>query len=56
MNVLLRVRNETHDEPTIALSREILTTLGYVDPVPGPGIRVLSIDGGGIRLVVCAIR
>ncbi|KAK3932560.1 Calcium-independent phospholipase A2-gamma [Frankliniella fusca] len=52
VNVLLRVRNEAKDEPTIALSREILSTLGYVDPVPGPGIRVLSIDGGGIRGVL----
>lgn len=49
MNVLLRVRNEATDETTKALTREILTTLGYIDPVPGPGIRVLSIDGGGIR-------
>ncbi|XP_026288906.1 calcium-independent phospholipase A2-gamma isoform X1 [Frankliniella occidentalis] len=52
VNVLLRVRNEAKDEPTIAISREILTILGYVDPVPGPGIRVLSIDGGGIRGVL----
>lgn len=49
VNILLRVRNEATDEATKSLTREILTTLGYMDPVPGPGIRVLSIDGGGIR-------
>lgn len=52
VNILLRVRNEATDETTKALTREILTTLGYIDPVPGPGIRVLSIDGGGIRGVL----
>lgn len=52
VNILLRVRNEAHDDATLAITREILTTLGYVDPLPGPGIRVLSIDGGGIRGVL----
>lgn len=29
--------------------RETLALIGYVDPVKGRGIRVLSIDGGGTR-------
>lgn len=30
-------------------SREALALLGYVEPIPNEGVRVLSIDGGGIR-------
>ncbi|XP_033825589.2 calcium-independent phospholipase A2-gamma-like isoform X1 [Periophthalmus magnuspinnatus] len=32
--------------------REVLSLVGYVNPVKGRGIRVLSIDGGGTRGVV----
>jgi calcium-independent phospholipase A2-gamma len=46
---LLQIRKKADDEPTLAVLREILAVLGHVDPLPGRGIRILSIDGGGIR-------
>ncbi|XP_030788025.1 calcium-independent phospholipase A2-gamma isoform X2 [Rhinopithecus roxellana] len=48
---LLRLR-QTKDETLQAAVREILALIGYVDPVKGRGIRILSIDGGGTRGVV----
>jgi calcium-independent phospholipase A2-gamma len=30
-------------------AREALVLLGYVPPVKGKGIRILSLDGGGTR-------
>ncbi|KAM6203190.1 calcium-independent phospholipase A2-gamma [Rhynchocyon petersi] len=48
---LLRIR-QTKDESLQAAVREILALMGYVDPVKGRGIRILTIDGGGTRGVV----
>ncbi|XP_025146899.2 calcium-independent phospholipase A2-gamma isoform X2 [Bubalus kerabau] len=48
---LLRLR-QIKDETLQAAVREILALIGYVDPVKGRGIRILSIDGGGTRGVV----
>uniref|UniRef100_G3TQY7 PNPLA domain-containing protein n=1 Tax=Loxodonta africana TaxID=9785 RepID=G3TQY7_LOXAF len=45
---LLRIR-QTKNETLQAAVREILALMGYVDPVKGRGIRILSIDGGGTR-------
>lgn len=48
---LLRLR-QIRDDALQAAVREILALIGYVDPVKGRGIRILSIDGGGTRGVV----
>lgn len=37
---------------TSASIREALAILGYVEPLPAKGIRILSIDGGGMRGVL----
>ncbi|KAM4736730.1 calcium-independent phospholipase A2-gamma-like, partial [Anableps anableps] len=50
---LLRIRRTyKNDQRLQAALREALALIGYVDPVRGCGIRVLSIDGGGTRGVV----
>ncbi|KAL6065232.1 hypothetical protein STEG23_027861 [Scotinomys teguina] len=48
---LLRLR-QIKDETLQAAVREMLALIGYVDPVKGRGIRILTIDGGGTRGVV----
>ncbi|GAB1297412.1 Calcium-independent phospholipase A2-gamma [Apodemus speciosus] len=48
---LLRLR-QIKDDTLQAAVREILALIGYVDPVKGRGIRILTIDGGGTRGVV----
>ncbi|XP_032690299.1 calcium-independent phospholipase A2-gamma-like isoform X2 [Odontomachus brunneus] len=52
IKVLLRTRQNTKDEQIKASIREALAVMGYVDPLPNRGIRILSIDGGGIRGVL----
>lgn len=48
--MLVKMR-QTYREDHLLQStlRETLALIGYVDPVKGRGIRVLSIDGGGTR-------
>lgn len=52
IKVLLQARKKTKDEQIKACIREALAVMGYIDPPPGRGIRILSIDGGGIRGVL----
>ncbi|GAB1860117.1 Calcium-independent phospholipase A2-gamma [Camponotus japonicus] len=52
IKILLRIRQKTKDEQIHASIREALAVMGYIDPPPGRGIRILSIDGGGIRGVL----
>ncbi|CAB1434809.1 unnamed protein product [Pleuronectes platessa] len=50
---LLRKRRSYRDDQDLQNAlRETLALIGYVEPVKGSGIRVLSIDGGGTRGVV----
>ncbi|XP_074536670.1 calcium-independent phospholipase A2-gamma-like [Halichoeres trimaculatus] len=50
---LLRKRRTYRDDPELQSAlRETMALMGYLDPVKGRGIRVLSIDGGGTRGVV----
>lgn len=46
---LLNIRQSTKEENVLEIVREALAILGFVDPLPGQGIRILSIDGGGVR-------
>ncbi|XP_033329381.2 calcium-independent phospholipase A2-gamma isoform X2 [Megalopta genalis] len=52
IGVLLKTQRRTKDEQIKASIREGLAVLGHVDPLPGRGIRILSIDGGGMRGVL----
>ncbi|XP_011340273.1 calcium-independent phospholipase A2-gamma isoform X2 [Ooceraea biroi] len=52
IRILLRARQKANDEQIRAPIREALAVMGYTDPLPGRGIRILSIDGGGIRGVL----
>lgn len=48
--MLLRQRRTyRHNQGIQDALRETLALIGYMDPVKGRGIRVLSIDGGGTR-------
>ncbi|XP_043241162.1 calcium-independent phospholipase A2-gamma-like isoform X1 [Amphibalanus amphitrite] len=49
VSCLLAMYEETSDKVVQMQLREALALLGYVRPVTGRGIRILSIDGGGIR-------
>ncbi|CAL8261064.1 unnamed protein product [Merluccius merluccius] len=48
VSCLLRLR-QARDPGLKAAVREALSLVGYHDPVRGRGIRLLSIDGGGLR-------
>ena len=43
------------DDLTRALSRETLTLAGEIDAIPKRGVRILAIDGGGVRAVMTAL-
>lgn len=49
---LLKELRHSPDPAIVDSARLGLALLGYVGPLPSPGIRILSIDGGGIRGLV----
>lgn len=49
VRLLLNIKRKTQNTNIIAAISESFARLGYNDPVPGKGIRILSIDGGGVR-------
>ena len=49
---VLQLRCTSTDRSLTTQTRQALSLLGYSDPPKGRGIRILSIDGGGIRGVV----
>lgn len=51
-NLLSKIFTTNHEIYPSGAVREALAVLGYVDPLPGRGIRILSIDGGGVRGVL----
>lgn len=52
ISILLRLKHSIpRDELIQRQIREGLALLGYADPLPAKGIRILSIDGGGTRSV-----
>ncbi|XP_028264722.1 calcium-independent phospholipase A2-gamma-like [Parambassis ranga] len=52
VTLLRQRRTYRHNQGLQDALRETLALIGYMDPVKGHGIRVLSIDGGGTRGVV----
>lgn len=49
---LLKEFRHSPDPVIVEHAKLGLALLGYVPPLPGPGIRILSIDGGGIRGII----
>lgn len=52
IRVLLTLRKGPIDQSTQEIINENLSLLGYCNPPRSSGIRVLSIDGGGVRLLI----
>lgn len=50
VSILLRLKHSApNDEHIQRQIREGLALVGYAQPLPAKGIRILSIDGGGTR-------
>lgn len=49
VKVLLNIQRNTKVNILQSYLNEAFAILGYTHPLPGKGIRILSIDGGGVR-------
>ncbi|KAK9497495.1 hypothetical protein O3M35_004201 [Rhynocoris fuscipes] len=49
VQILLVMKNSQRDKITLELIGQLLAIFGYVDPPKSRGLRILSIDGGGMR-------
>lgn len=45
----MNVRQESKEKVLHSRLNEAFALLGHTDPLPGKGIKILSIDGGGVR-------
>lgn len=45
----MKVNSKTKNPEILGAVNECFALLGHAGPLPGKGIRILSIDGGGIR-------
>lgn len=49
---LLHIRDKSDNESVKMVAREGLNLLGYQEPVRSPGIRILCLDGGGMKGII----
>lgn len=46
---MLKIKSKSINDSIKEAANEALALLGYAGPVSGKGVRILSIDGGGVR-------
>lgn len=49
IRLLLRIEERTRSNLLVGAINEVFALLGHMKPLPNRGIRILSIDGGGVR-------
>lgn len=49
IQILLNFRQKSKQKILHSYLNEALALLGHTNPLPGKGIRILSVDGGGVR-------
>lgn len=49
ISLLMKLKTKSKNPDILGAINESFALLGYAGPLPGKGIRILSIDGGGVR-------